>query len=72
MNSNFTIKYMIQTQRKKNSFRLQRFNNIFLKYNQEWVNQEITPLTVQLSQYCEKIQFNIMKQSGSDIVLRIL
>ena len=71
MNSGFAAKHTIWTQVKKNPFRLQGFNETFMKHNNEWVNQETVFTLMHLSQHWEKIQFDITEQPGSNIVLGI-
>ena len=71
MDSEFAAKHTIWTQVKKNPFRLQGFDGTFMKHNNEWVNQETVSTPMHLGQHLEKIQFDIMEQPGSDIVLGI-
>ena len=42
-----------------------------MKHNDEWVNWETVLTLMRLDQHLEKIQFDIMKQPGSNIVLGI-
>ena len=43
MDPGFAAKHAIQTQVKKNPFRLQGFDGTFMKHNDGWVNRETVP-----------------------------
>ena len=71
MDPEFAAKHAIWTQVKQNLFRLQGFNETFMKHNDRWVNRETVLTPMHLGQHLEKIQFDIIEQPGSDIVLGI-
>jgi len=69
--SEFVKKAQIFTQKKKEFYNLQNFNETLMKYNNELINQETQLIHLRLKQHWKKLCFNFMKQSDSDIVLSI-
>ncbi len=58
-------------QKKKESYNLQNFNEILMKYNNELVNQKIWLIHLKLERHWKKLHLDVTKQSDSDIVLNI-
>ncbi len=58
-------------QKKKESYNLWNFNETFMKYNNELINQETWLIHLRLERHWKKLRLNIMKQSDSNIVLDI-
>jgi len=71
ISSEFAEKAQIFTQKKKESYNLQNFNETLMKYNNELIDQETWFIHLRLEQHWEKLHLNVMKQSDSDIVLNI-
>ncbi len=69
--SEFARKAQIFMQKKKESYNLQNFNETFMKYNNELINQETQLVHLKLEQHWKKLCLNVMKQSESNIVLDI-
>ncbi len=69
--SEFATKMQILTQKKKESYNLQNFNETFMKYNNELIDQETQLIHLRLERYWKKLRLNVMKQSDSDIILNI-
>ncbi len=69
--SEFAEKAQISTQKKKESYNLQNFNETLMKYNNELIDQETWLIHLRLKQHWEKLRLNVTKQSDSDIVLDI-
>ena len=69
--SEFAKEAQISTQKKKESYNLQNFNEILMKYNNELINQETKLIHLRLEQHWKKLRLDVMKQSDSDIVLDI-
>ncbi len=61
----------ISLQKKKESYNLQNFNETFMKYNNELINQEIQLIHLRLKCHWKKLCLNVIKQSDSNIVLNI-
>ncbi len=71
MFSEFARKAQISLQKKKESYSLQNFNETFMKYNNELINQEIQLIYLRLKHHWKKLHLNVTKQSDSNIVLDI-
>jgi len=71
MFSEFARKAQIFMQKKKESYNLRNFNEIFMKYINELINQEIQLIHLRLKCHWEKLRLNVTKQSDSNIVLDI-
>ncbi len=69
--SEFAGKMQISTQKKKESYNLQNFNETLMKYNNELINQETWLIHLRLERHWKKLHLNVTKQSDSDIVLDI-
>jgi len=69
--SEFAKEAQISTQKKKESYKLQNFNETFMKYNNELIDQETQLIHLRLERHWEKLRLNVTKQSDSDIVLDI-
>jgi len=69
--SEFAKEAQISTQKKKESYNLQNFNETFMKYNNELIDQETQLIHLRIEWHWEKLRLNVTKQSGSDIVLDI-
>jgi len=69
--SEFAAKAQILTQKKKESYNLQNFNETLMKYNNELIDQETQLIHLRLEWYWEKLRLDVMKQSDSDVVLDI-
>ncbi len=69
--SEFAEKAQIFTQKKKESYNLQNFNETLMKYNNELIYQETQFIYLRLERHWEKLRLDVMKQSDSDIVLDI-
>ncbi len=69
--SEFVKEAQISTQKKKESYNLQNFDETFMKYNNELINQETWLIHLRLEQHWKKLCLNVTKQSDSDIVLDI-
>ncbi len=67
----FAREAQISTQKKKESYNLRNFNEIFMKYNNELIDQETQLIHLRLERHWEKLRLDVMKQSDSDIVLDI-
>ncbi len=71
MFSEFARKAQISLQKKKKSYNLQNFNETFIKYNNELINQEIQLIHLRLEHHWKKLRLDVTKQLDSDIVLDI-
>ncbi len=69
--SKFVKKAQIFMQKKKESYNLQNFNKIFMKYNNELINQETQLIHLKLEWHWKKLCLNVTKQSDSNIDLNI-
>ena len=67
----FAQKISVQLQNKKESYFLQNFDELIIKYHDELVNQKIQLIYLRLERHWEKLCLNITKLSNSDIVLSI-
>ncbi len=61
----------ISTQKKKESYNLQNFNETLMKYNNELINQETWLIHLRLERHWKKLHLDVTKQLNSDIVLNI-
>ncbi len=61
----------ISTQKKKESYNLQNFDETLMKYNNELIDQETRLIHLRLERHWEKLRLDVTKQSDSDIVLDI-
>ena len=68
---NFARKIRISIKNKKKSYSLRNFNDFFIKYNSELINQKIWFIYLRIERHWRKLSLDVTKQSGSDIVLRI-
>ena len=71
MFSEFARKAQISLQKKKESYNLQNFNEILMKYNNELIDQETQLIHLRLERHWKKLCLDVMKQSDSNIVLDI-
>ncbi len=71
MFSKFVRKAQISLQKKKESYNLQNFNETFMKYNNELIDQETWFIHLKLEHHWKKLRLNVTKQSDSNIVLDI-
>jgi len=71
MFSKFVRKAQISLQKKKESYNLQNFNETFMKYNNELIDQETWFIHLKLEHHWKKLRLNVTKQSDSNIVLNI-
>ncbi len=71
MFSKFARKAQIFMQKKKESYNLQNFNETFMKYNNELIDQKIQLIHLRLEHHWEKLRLDVTKQSDSNIVLDI-
>jgi len=71
MFSEFARKAQIFMQKKKKSYNLQNFDEIFMKYNNELINQKTQLIHLRLKHHWKKLRLDVTKQSDSDIVLRV-
>jgi len=69
--SEFAEKAQISTQKKKESYNLQNFDETLMKYNNELIDQETRLIYLRLERYWKKLRLDVTKQSDSDIVLDI-
>ncbi len=69
--SEFAKEAQISMQKKKESYKLQNFNETFMKYNNELIDQETRLIHLRLEQHWKKLRLNVTKQSDNDIVLDI-
>jgi len=69
--SEFAKEAQIPTQKKKESYNLQNFDETFMKYNNELIDQETQLIHLRLERHWEKLRLDVTKQSDSDIVLDI-
>ncbi len=69
--SEFAKEAQISTQKKKESYKLQNFNETLMKYNNELIDQETWLIHLKLERHWKKLRLNVMKQSDNDIVLDI-
>ncbi len=59
--SEFAAKTQILTQKKKESYNLQNFNETFMKYNNELIDQETWLIHLRLKQHWKKLRLNVTK-----------
>ena len=71
MFSEFAQKISAQLQNKKESYFLQNFDELIMKYHNELVNQKIRLIHLRLKRHWKKLRLNITELSDSDIVLSI-
>jgi len=71
ISSEFAEKAQIFTQKKKESYNLQNFDETLMKYNNKLINQETQLIHLRLEQHWKKLRLDVTKQSDSDIVLDI-
>jgi len=71
MFSEFARKTQISLQKKKESYSLRNFDETFMKYNNKLIDQKTWLIHLKLERHWKKLRLNVMKQSGSDIVLDI-
>ncbi len=71
ISSEFAKEAQIFTQKKKESYNLQNFDETLMKYNNELIDQETRLIHLRLERHWKKLRLDVTKQSDSDIVLDI-
>jgi len=71
MSLEFARKAQISLQKKKESYNLRNFDETFMKYNNELIDQKTQLIYLKLERHWKKLRLDVIKQSDSNIVLNI-
>jgi hypothetical protein len=71
INPKWLRKYQIAERRKSNLYTFSTFDDQPAAYNEDWVTEEISPVTIRIGSHEETLVMDVMEISDYDIILSL-